>query len=121
MEFISRELCSSVLPVLIPTENQRHEHGSMRECFVLNHEANTKAELKQIHHTGLIIGFAIRSMQTWNMALHSSIWKAIVGVPLDADEDLKTSDKFMHQMFFNMRVQAISSQSDEEFSMNIEN
>lgn len=28
---------------------------------------------------GLIIGFAIRSMQTWNMALHPIIWKEIVG------------------------------------------
>ena len=27
MDNMSRELCSSVLPVLIPTENQRHEHG----------------------------------------------------------------------------------------------
>ena len=44
MEFISRELCSSVLPVLIPTENQRHEHGSMRECFVLNHETSVIQE-----------------------------------------------------------------------------
>ena len=45
MENISRELCSSVLPVLAPTENQRHEHGNMRECFVLNHLATTQAEL----------------------------------------------------------------------------
>lgn len=93
----------------------------MRECFVLNHEANTKPELKQVHHFGLIIGFAIRSMQSWNMALHPSIWKVIVGAPLDATEDLKTSDKFMHQMFDNMREQAVSSQSEEEFSTNIEN
>lgn len=48
MENISRELCSSVLPILIPTENQRHEHGYMRECFVLNHQANTKEELKMM-------------------------------------------------------------------------
>ena len=37
MENISKELSSSVLPILIPTENQRHEIGAMRECFVLNH------------------------------------------------------------------------------------
>ena len=46
MENISRELCSPVLPVIIPTENQRHEHGNMRECYVVNHQANTAAELK---------------------------------------------------------------------------
>lgn len=46
MENCSRELCSGVLPVLIPTENQRAEHGIMRECFVLNHLANTAPELK---------------------------------------------------------------------------
>ena len=47
-------------------------------------------------HFGLIIGFVIRSMQAWNIALHPIIWKEIVGVPLDPDVDLKTSDKFMH-------------------------
>jgi hypothetical protein len=96
MENISREICSSVLPILLPTENQRHEHGDMRECFVLNHQANTEVELKMMRHFGLIIGFAIRSCQTWNMALHPIIWKAIVGVSLNLNEDLKTSDKFMH-------------------------
>lgn len=30
------------------------------------------------------------------MELHPIIWKQIVGVPFDADHDLKTSDKFMH-------------------------
>lgn len=68
----------------------------MRECYVLNHQARTESELKQIHHFGLIIGFAIRSMQTWNIALHPIIWKEIVGAPLDSDVDLKTSEKFMH-------------------------
>ena len=62
MENMSRELCSSVLPVLIPTENQRHEHGELRECWVLNHDnGKTEAELEQIKQFGLIIGFAIRS------------------------------------------------------------
>ena len=37
MDNISNEICSSVLPILIPTENQHHEHGDLRECFVLNH------------------------------------------------------------------------------------
>ena len=107
MENISRELSSSVLPVLIPTENQRHEHGEMRECFVLNHQATTSSELKQIYHFGLMIGFGIRSGQSWNIALHPIIWKEIVGTPLDPSRDLETSDKFMHQMFEQMRLQAI--------------
>jgi len=74
-ENISNELSSSVLPVLIPTENQRHEHGEMRECFVLNHQATTSSELKQIYNFGLMIGFGIRSGQSWNIALHPIIWK----------------------------------------------
>jgi len=97
MENMSRELCSSVLPVLTVSENQRHEHGELRECWVMNHEnGKTEAELDQIYKFGLIIGFAIRSMQAWNMDLHPIMWKQIVGVPLDPDHDLKTSDKFMY-------------------------
>lgn len=79
MENISQEVCSSVLPMLSPTENQRHEHGFLRECFILNHQATSKANLEQIMQLGLIIGFAIRSMQTWNMSLHPIVWKEIVG------------------------------------------
>jgi hypothetical protein len=30
------------------------------------------------------------------MNLHPILWKQIVGAPLDPDQDLKTSDKFMH-------------------------
>lgn len=96
MDNLSSELSSSVLPVLRPTENQRHEHGNMRECFMLNHEAKTEAELKMIYRFGIIIGFAIRSTQTWNIALHPIVWKQIVGAPLNYDEDLENSDKYMH-------------------------
>ena len=74
-----------------------------------------------IEHFGLIIGFAIRSTQSWNMALHPIIWKQICGVPLDSDYDLKTSDKFMHQMFENMRDQAKDAESEELFQAIIEN
>lgn len=68
----------------------------MRECFVLNHQATTSSELKQIYNFGLMIGFGIRSGQSWNIALHPIIWKEIVGIPLDPSRDLETSDKFMH-------------------------
>ena len=63
----------------------------------------------------------MRSTQAWNLALHPIVWKEIVGVPLDPDEDLKTSDKFMYNMFQNMRGQAASSTSDEEFGPKIDN
>ena len=63
----------------------------------------------------------MRSTQAWNIALHPTVWKEIVGVPLDPDEDLKTSDKFMHNMFQNMREQAASSATDEEFGLKIDN
>lgn len=121
MENISRELCSSVLPVLAPTSNQRDEHGDLRECWVLNHEAKTEKELEQIYRFGLIIGFAIRSQQAWNMTLHPSLWKQIVGAPLDPDHDLKTSDKFMYQMFASMRQQAVEADSEEQFQEMIMN
>ena len=56
-----------------------------------------------IHHFGIIVGFAIRSCQSWNVALHPIIWKEIVGAPLDPDLDLRTSDQFMYQFFEQMR------------------
>lgn len=36
-DFACVELQTSSLPLLIPTENKRAEHGEMRHCFILNH------------------------------------------------------------------------------------
>ena len=49
------------------------------------------------------------------MELHPIMWKQIVGEPLDPDYDLKTSDKFMHQLFASWRENAKAAASEEEF------
>lgn len=73
-----------------------------------------------IRRFGLMIGLAIRSCQTQNIALHPTIWKSIVGVPFDLDEDLKTSDQYMYQLFDLMREQAKCAQNESDFQENIE-
>ena len=35
-DFVCMELSSAVLPLLIPTENKKQNHGDMRECLILN-------------------------------------------------------------------------------------
>jgi len=47
------------------------------------------------------------------------VWKEIVGAPLDPDTDLETSDKFMHQMFEQMREQARSTETEQDFQLMI--
>lgn len=84
---IAKELMGPSLPVLVPTENQKAEHGAMRSCFILNH-AN-KHQLKQF---GWLLAYAINTGQPMLLDLHPIVWKQICGVPLKMD-DLCTSDR----------------------------
>lgn len=115
MENVSQEVMTSVLPCLIKSPNQQHEHGELRECFVLNHRASSPDELNQIRRLGLIIGFGMRSQQAWNINLHPIIWKQIVGAPLDPDEDLKSFDLYTYQNLDAFRKYAEYSTNEEEF------
>ena len=77
MENISYELTSGVLPLLVKTPNQISKSGLRQECFVFNPLARSEKELEMFRFFGILMGFAVRSEQTFNIDLHPSIWKKI--------------------------------------------
>ena len=75
MENISVELTSGVVSLLNKSANQLNNIGFMQECFVFNHTARSEPELEMFKFFGLLMGFAVRCSQTFNIDLHPSIWK----------------------------------------------
>ena len=66
------------------------------------------------------MGFAVRSEQTFNIALHPSVWKKIVGQPLDYETDLCTLDSISYNQIKEIREKALNKDlSDEEFQNSI--
>lgn len=58
---ICNELQSTVLPLLIPTPNNKNNHGQYRECWMVNPSATSPAHLEMFMYFGHYIGAAIRS------------------------------------------------------------
>ena len=58
---ICKELMSSILPLLIPTPNNKNNHGQYRECWMINPSATSPIHLEMFKFFGFFIGLAIRS------------------------------------------------------------
>jgi hypothetical protein len=79
-DFMCLELQSTVLPILIPTENRRNDHGDLRDCFLVNPKcAKTwpyvKQELEMLYFFGVLIGNGILSTNPLPLNLHPIFWK----------------------------------------------
>jgi hypothetical protein len=113
------EAMSGVLPLFIPSENQRNNHGELRECFMLNHEASTEKELEMFFMFGAWLGFCLRTGSPINICLHPVVWKQIVGDEVGDLRDLQTSDKFAHQNLGELKYVAANATTDEEFDSTV--
>ena len=91
---MSIECNSGVLPLLIPTVNQRNSVGEMRESFVFNHESTSDEELEMFFMFGCWVGNSIRTGAPVNLSLHPIIWKQLVGQDVTSLRDLETSDYY---------------------------
>jgi hypothetical protein len=105
-----------VLPLLIPTENQRNVVGEKRDAFVLNHQSITDKELEQFYMMGIWVGNAIRTGQPLNLTLHPIVWKRLVGQEEFTLYDLKSSDLHTYNEVMQIKHAAEQCGSDEEFS-----
>lgn len=91
------ELETSSLPVFIPTENRRANHGEMRNCFVLNPNCGkgewAAQELEMLYFLGILIGYGLISTNPFSVNLHPIFWKQVVGITdLNDEADLYTTD-----------------------------
>ena len=101
MANICKELQSGILPLLIPTPNNKSNHGQYRECWMINPSATSPTHLELFKFFGYFIGHAIRSQQALPLDLAPIFWKLLnsetgAGVQTDRDNelDLKCFDAY---------------------------
>lgn len=93
---ISGELQSAVLPLLIPTQNNKNDHGLYRDCWTINPSSNSPSHLEMFKFFGGLLGMAFRSGHVIDIKLPPIFWKKFIGDPLTL-EDLSGSDAYAVQ------------------------
>lgn len=89
---LCNEWQSPVLPLLIPTPNNKNNHGQYRECWMVNPSSNSPSHLEMFKHFGYFIGAAIRSQQALPLDLAPIFWKLLIDetdTQSDADREME--------------------------------
>lgn len=76
------ELESTALPLLIPTVNNRMDHGFSRECWTLNPDANTPTQKEMFKYLGFILGFTLRTGSSMDWKFSPIFWKQLMDEPI---------------------------------------
>jgi hypothetical protein len=90
------ELYSPCLPLLIPTQNSKNDHGQNRDCYTINPSSVSPTHLEMYKFLGALIGMAFRSGTVMDLKFPALVWKKLIGEPLDI-EDLNGSDAYAVQ------------------------
>jgi len=109
-----REMECGVLPLIIKTTNNKTNHGDNRDCFVVNPTSVTPTHQQLFKFMGVLIAYAFRSKSCLPFNLAPVFWKQIMGDRL-VENDLKSIDTYMWQMFQDLRKNAKKIKSESEF------
>lgn len=109
---------SGLVPLLIKSPNNRNDHGSDRDCFVLDPASKSPNHLEMFKFLGAFIGFGILSKSPISLNLAPTVWKQILGEELTLN-DLTQIDNYSAQVLTDLR-QYSSSLTDEEFEATID-
>ena len=72
---IVSEMEDGLLPMLIKSPNNRNDHGSNRDCFILNPTSTSPAHLEMFKYLGGFIAFGILSKSPVPLNLAPTVWK----------------------------------------------
>jgi E3 ubiquitin-protein ligase HERC2 len=90
------ELYSSCLPLLIPTQNNKNDHGLGRDLWTINPASTSPNHLEMYKFLGALIGMAFRAGHVMDLKFPSLFWKKFIGEPVALD-DLRYSDLYAVQ------------------------
>ena len=80
----------NLLQLLISTPNGKNTTGVNQDCFILNpgllQQANSEAHHRNFSFLGVLLGIAIRSGAPLSLSLAPTVWKQLVGVPLNVGD-----------------------------------
>jgi hypothetical protein len=93
---ITDELNSACLPLLIPTQNHKNDHGLGRDLWTINPSSTAPSHLEMYKFLGALIGMAFRAGHVMDLKFPSIFWKKFIGEPVTID-DLNYSDAYAVQ------------------------
>ena len=117
MDNMAKELETPVLPLLLKTSNNRNDHGSNRDCFMLNPTSRSPTHLQMFKFLGSWLSFSILTKSPVPIHLAPSLWKQLLGEELDIN-DLESFDAYSSQVLLDLRDHS-SKLSDEEFKKTV--
>jgi len=89
---IEDELHSSILPLLIPSPNNKNKCGEYQDRWVLNPSCTSPLHIQMYKFVGALIAMAFRSGNVINLKLSPLFWKTLAAEPLSLDS-LATIDE----------------------------
>ena len=96
IENIVDEIQSTSLPLLIPTQNNKNDHGLNRDCWTINPSSTSPLHLEMYKFFGALLGMAFRSGHVMDFKFPPLFWKTLIEDPLTI-EDLASSDLYAVQ------------------------
>ena len=108
---IASELEKGVVPILIRSPNNRNEHGTNRDCFILDSRSNTPAHKMMFKYFGGFLAFAFLSKSPLPLNLAPWVWKQLLEDEVTLD-DLEGIDAYSTQVLRDLENYA-QTLSDE--------
>jgi hypothetical protein len=90
------ELHSKNLPLLIPTQNNKHQHGLGQDLWTVNPSATSPSHLEMFNFLGALMAMALRSGHNIMLKLPALFWKNFIGEEATID-DLNEIDAYAVQ------------------------
>ena len=72
---IVTEMEEGLVPLLIKSPNNKNDHGTNRDCFILNPASTSPAHLEMFKYLGAFIAFGILSKAPVPLNLAPTVWK----------------------------------------------
>ena len=115
---LTEELYSKCLPLLVPTQNNKNNHGLYRDCYTLDSSSTRPKHLEMFKFLGCLLGMAFKSGTVIDIRFPPLIWKKLSNEPLTI-EDLKSLDTFAVKIIEDL-IANKKQYSKEEFEMGVD-
>ena len=102
-----------MLSLLIPTQNQKNNHGENRDKWAVNPGANSPSQLKMYEFMGALIGMSVRSGILMSLNLPAFFWKQLTDEEVTV-RDLKEIDTMTVTILEDLR-EIEKKMTEEEF------
>ena len=106
------------MPLLIKSPNNKNDHGTNRDCFILNPTSTSPSHLEMYKYLGGFIAFGILSKSPVPLNLAPTVWKQILGERMSLS-DLESIDAYSSQVLTDLQAHG-KSLSDEDFATGID-